>query len=77
MIATFHLMDMLPYQAVDISAHPMGMAANVILFACHIERFGSLLLATWVFNNPRILNRIDSWPIRWHESSRLERERRQ
>jgi len=43
---------------VDISDYPMGMTANGILFACYIERFGSVLLATWGFKNPRILNRI-------------------
>jgi len=35
------------------------MAANVIPSACHIERFGSVLLATWGFKNPGILNRLE------------------
>ena len=52
----------------DISTHPMGMAANFILFAWHTERFGSVLLATWVFKNPRILDRIDSWSIGWSKA---------
>lgn len=50
-------------ERVDISDHLMGMTANLIAFAYHTERFGSALLATWVFTNPTILDRIDSRPI--------------